>query len=203
MPFTARSRPPSFTRLAVPASALVLALLLPAPAANASQDPRGCPAQVLEQPFIAWGDSAPYRLAPGGSFELGVPGWTLAGGAELVAPGAPFIPASAATALSLAPGASATSAPICVGPSDLFARMFASADDASGDDGTRLRVDLILANGFTLPLPPLHADEEWNATRRIYTGAGAERVTWMRYRFTARVGTWALDDLYVDPRANH
>src|SRR4051794_9421930 len=134
MPLTVRSRPPSLTRLAVTATVVVLALLLAAPA-NASQDPRGCPAQVLEQPFIAWGDSALYRIAPGGSFELGAPGWTLAGGAELVGPGAPFIPASAATALRLAPGASATSAPICVAPGDRFARMFASADDAPGDDG--------------------------------------------------------------------
>ena len=203
MPLTARSRPPSFTRLAVPAFVVVLALLLPAPAANASRDPRGCPAEVLEQPFIAWGDNALYRLAPGGSFELGVPGWTLAGAAELVAPGAPFIPTSAATALSLAPGASATSAPICVGPGDRFARMFASADDASGDGRTRLRVELIRADGFTRLLRQLHAAEEWDATKRIPTGAGTKGVTWVRYRFTARVGTWALDDLYIDPRANH
>lgn len=203
MPFTARNRPPSLTRLAIPAFAVVLALLLGAPAANASQNPEGCPAQVLEQPFLAWGDRALYGLAPGGSFEDGVPGWTLADGAELVAPGAPFIPTSATTALSLAPGASATTAPICVAPSDRFARMFASVDDASGDDRARLRAELILAGGSTLPLAPLHAGEEWDATRRIRTGAGAEGVTWLRYRFTALAGTWALDDLYVDPRANH
>jgi hypothetical protein len=45
----------------------------------------GCD-MAASHPFEAWGDNANYLLVPGGSFEAGLPAWTLSRGAY-VSPG--------------------------------------------------------------------------------------------------------------------
>src|ERR1700688_1087747 len=44
-----------------------------------------CAAQATSTPFAPWGDTSSYFLMPGGGFEAGAPGWTLAGGPTVVA----------------------------------------------------------------------------------------------------------------------
>ena len=72
----------------VAAAAAALTLLV-APAAHAkgvAANLTGCtPLAALEHPFAPWGDNGFYVLNPGGDMESGLPGWTLSGGAAVVA----------------------------------------------------------------------------------------------------------------------
>ena len=63
-------------------AATALALLAAAPTSNASTS--SCYYGPSSQPFAPWGDLASYTPVPGGTFESGAPGWTLAGGARVV-----------------------------------------------------------------------------------------------------------------------
>src|SRR3712207_2754997 len=66
--------------------------------------------------FLRWGDVANYAFAPNGGLERGGEGWTFAGPARVVAGNEPFRVHGADDRYSLAlgPGASATTAPMCV-----------------------------------------------------------------------------------------
>src|SRR5919108_4230478 len=65
-------------RLVVVAAAL--AWLAATPSSPASTLTSACTYGAASRPFVPWGDLASYRLVPGGSFEAGAPGGTLAGG---------------------------------------------------------------------------------------------------------------------------
>src|SRR2546421_9272645 len=74
-----------------------------------------CPGQTYLQPFTPWLDYANYVTVPNGSFESSA-GWTLTGDAADGSGNEPFYVGSDADSesLSLPPGASATSPPLCV-----------------------------------------------------------------------------------------
>ena len=74
------------------------------------------------QRFADWGDDGDYFLAPGGDFESSSPAWTLQRGATVG-----DAASGTGAALSLPPGASATSPPICVAPGYTHGRMFGAA----------------------------------------------------------------------------
>ena len=61
------------------ASGLVVALA-PVAAAAAVVSHSRCDGAPLSQPFLQWGDTAEYKLAPGGDFESGLSGWSLSPG---------------------------------------------------------------------------------------------------------------------------
>src|SRR5277367_1272544 len=81
------SRPRLARRLTwVAGSCVALLSLAPAAAiAKSSTTPTTCEGQVFSQPFLAYGDSHLYTLAPGGEFNNASEGWTLSGGASLIA----------------------------------------------------------------------------------------------------------------------
>ncbi len=87
-------------------AATALARVAVAPAApSCAATPSGAPV------FQAWGDTADYVLAGGGSFEPGAPSWALSGGAAVGAGNEPFGLAGAGSqSLTLPAGSSATSA---------------------------------------------------------------------------------------------
>src|SRR5919197_1269504 len=63
-----------------------LAIALAAPAGAATEGVVGvCPPSAYEQPFAPWLDFASYVLAPNGGLESGAAGWSLDGGAAVVA----------------------------------------------------------------------------------------------------------------------
>src|SRR3954453_19360233 len=90
-------------------SAVLGIFALVAPAAHAGllvPTAAGCAPEVLEQPFLPWGDPAHYVLSPDGGFEAGAAGWSLSG-AGIVADNESFdvhAPGERA-ALELQPGA--------------------------------------------------------------------------------------------------
>src|SRR6266540_5091418 len=90
------------------------------------------------QPFAAWGDYASYYLAPNGGLEGGSTGWSLSGGASVVAGNEPFL-GSGTRSLSLPSGSSATSPTTCIGTLNMALRMFVE-DSGGTDSGLRVRV---------------------------------------------------------------
>lgn len=70
-----------------------------------------CPTYSTVQPFLPWTDSGYYFLAPGGSFENSLTGWTAKSGAKIVSGNESYYVNSHADShsLSLPNGSSATS----------------------------------------------------------------------------------------------
>lgn len=164
----------------------------------------------VEYPFAAWGDNAKYTLAPNGSLEQGAFGWSLNGGARVVAQNNSLRPGS--YSLSLPSGASATSPAACVKLADPASRFFLRN---TGSSGGQLKVEIqyktllgllpmratlgyVTADGAWQPSPKYgHVLANLLATLRLNQGLSAS----LQFRFTA-VGagsSFQVDDLFVDP----
>ena len=162
-----------------------------------------CGGQSLVQPFRPWVDPANYVAVQNGSLE-GTSGWTLAGGAKLVAGNEPWTVGSRADTHSLAlpSGSSATSPALCVTLLHPTLRFFATN---SGSPLSLLRVDAITTlGGSTLTLPVgLLVGGAWQPTLPVafLTNLTSPLTGPVQFRFTP-IGTasgWQIDDVYVDP----
>jgi hypothetical protein len=197
---------------------LVAALALAAVPASASADGlnlglNGCPAQKIEHPFSRWLDGGNYVLAPGGTFEGSMAGWTLKGGAKVVSGSETFAAHGPGEklALSLPSGSSATTPPICVAVLDPTMRYFAAND---GGLLSILRVDVIYhaPGGGTLTLPlgvNLLGSKAWAPSLPVIVGAdllgvltGGQATVQFRFSPAGLGAKWRVDDVYVDPFAS-
>jgi len=177
-------------------------LALPGPAHAA-----GCPDQPLARTFQPWLDPAWYAAAPDGGLEAGAVGWTLAGGAAVVAGNEPFSVGDRGDARSLAlpPGASATTPAICIGVEHPTLRFFARN---TGSSSSALTVSVVfrdlLGERRSLPVGAIAAGDEWAPTPvvpvlvNVFSLLGDQQVA---FRFAALDGggEWTIDDVYVDP----
>lgn len=191
------------------ATAAALALLAPAGSASAgvlSASAVDCPTYVSSKVFSDWLDPFSYALAPGGDLESSS-GWTFTGGAKLVAGNESFYVHGKLdkSSLLLPHGATATSAPMCVGLEKPTVRFFARRPsfallpvmtlegvyrDKSGATRSLPFVGAALAgSGWSLQLPSV-------ATPSLLELGDH---TMMQFRFRAVSGDWQVDDLYVDP----
>jgi hypothetical protein len=170
-----------------------------------------CPSPNFVQPFTSWLDPGSYFLVPGGSFEAGTPGWTLKGGAGVVAGNETFYVNSPTDtkSLSLPMGSSATSPSVCVSLLSPDARLFVrntgsvlsllrvdlNYTDASGQPKTALVGVLPGLSAWTPSLPVLFL------TGSILPIVGGQGQTWVSFTFTpiGLAGKWQIDDFYVDP----
>lgn len=165
-----------------------------------------CDGQSYTQAFLPFGDANLYALAPQGSFEAGADRWTITGAGRVVAdPAFPGGPAADTASLELAPGASATSPPICANANTPTFRFFVRGVSAAADYG--VDVTYLAADGNRLHgAASLMATTGWQPTPEIRvktskiavdsTGWGAIQVT-----ITApSTGALRIDDLYLDPR---
>jgi hypothetical protein len=164
----------------------------------------------VEYPFAPWGDTSKYTLAPNGSLESGATGWTLAGGARVVAQNNSL--RSGKNSLLLPAGASATSPTACVKLADPASRFFLRN---AGVSTGKLKVEVqyksllgllqmsatlgyVTAGGTWQPSPKYgHLLSNVLATLGLNKGLSAS----LRFKFTA-VGTgssFQVDDLFVDP----
>jgi hypothetical protein len=160
------------------------------------------------QPFAPWGDYSPYTLAPNGSFDLGTTGWSLSGGARLVADGNPY--ASKSQSLVLPAGSSATSPAACVKVADPAFRFFLRN---AGTTGGSLKVEITYKTllgllPVTATLGTISADGTWQPSPKYGTvlanilgtlGLNKNLSASLRFKFTARSGSFQIDDLFVDP----
>jgi hypothetical protein len=194
------------TVLSAASVALAAVALTASPASAASSAPGGCPDVPTVNPFTPWNDGADYLLAPDGDIEAGAAAWTLAGGAHAVEGNETFAVGTAGDhrSLELPAGASATTAPMCIGEEHKTMRFFARTT-AKGS----LTVEAIYskrnAKAKSVTLGAVRGDDAWAATEalpmRVNELAGDyDNAMSVSLRFTVRGNaTWQLDDVYVDP----
>jgi hypothetical protein len=169
------------------ALAVLLLTLFAADTARADElAAAGCGERLIEQPFAAWDDHADYFLAPDGSFSGGGAGWAL-DGSEVVAADDPL--------LQLPDGGAATSPAVCVTVDDPTMRFFAQGTGA-------LQVDVLYTDGDGFEqvqrIGTLHGPAEWAPSEILPITVNTYEMH-VSFRFTARRGDWAIDDVYVDP----
>jgi hypothetical protein len=164
-----------------------------------------CASQSLAQTFLPWGDVANYTLDPGGDFEAGS-GWSLSGGAAVVPGNEPFYVGAAtdSNSLSLPAGASATSAPICVGIGHPDIRLFAKSSNLQGTLGVEVLFTDAYGNAQSAPIGVVSAPSAWAPTTPLPIVVNLlpllpNNQTPVAFRFTASGGSFQIDDVYVDP----
>lgn len=189
-------------RLLLAATATLVCLWVFASTAQAA-----CSYPDAEQVFAAWQDEGYYQLAPDGGLEEGGTGWTLAGGAALVAGNETSYlnSPSDAYSLSIPFGGSATSPRVCVDANTPSFRLMAVN---SGAESSKLRVTVIYelaTTGTKTRNTDVRAEDEWEPTKPLQLDIDGEVERVARISFAPRdeKGTWQVDDLYIDPFARH
>jgi hypothetical protein len=165
----------------------------------------------FSRPFASFLDPLLYRPLPGGDFEAGGTGWSLAGGAKVVSGNEPWRVRSStdARSLYLPARASATSPPFCLSLASPTIRFFRAGGGLPLF--TDLKVEVIYKGllGQTTVLPVLHLPQlttQWHPTEPMLVLANITGVlsldgltTTAQLRFTARGASYRVDDIYVDP----
>jgi hypothetical protein len=163
----------------------------------------------MRQVFADWGDSSWYFLAPDGGFEDGGTGWSLRGGAAVVDGNAPFALGAPgdSKSLSLAAGASATSAPFCIRHDARTVRWV-----QRGPRGGLLAVSVVHvdpgATSAGRALGVVSGSGSWEPSSQTKialarTGARGNGSAMVALEFRAVTGDWTLDDVYVDPKCRY
>src|SRR4051812_18821750 len=166
-------------------------------------DAPDCSAQSAAQVFAPWADPAFYVPAPGGDAES-ARGWAATAGASFVAGNEPWQihGATDAHALQLAPGASATTATMCIGIEHPDVRFFVRGINGS------VSVESIVetASGDVVSVPVGAAGSAaWAPTTVMPIAASLLPLlpgehTPVQFRFTSTgQAPVAIDDVYVDP----
>jgi hypothetical protein len=167
-----------------------------------------CDPQPTTKPFARWGDNRDYVIAPGGSFESGAPDWklnraTVVSGNESYSVGG----GSHSRSLRIDPGGSATSPEICVGLEHPTIRLFTRNNRLLL---STLTVEVIVETsiGLKVPVPIGLAlpHNPWKPSPSYLVVANLlpllpNNYTPVAFRFrSVGLGTWWIDDFYVDPR---
>ena len=190
--------------LLVTAFALVASALATTASADLAPGLLGGNCGATSQPFAPWGDSAAYYLAGNGGFES-AGGWTLSGGAAVVAGNeSSYVHGKQdRSALLLPTGATATSGQICFGLLNPGIRLFAMSPTGSGTVRVQVIAYGLLGALSTLDGGTVSAGKTWapspklgTTLSQLNTVLGAKSVA---IRLTAVSGSVEVDDLYIDP----
>ena len=194
------------TVLSAAATTFAAAALFAAPASAApSYVDGGCPDVPTVQPFAPWQDVADYLLAPDGDLEAGGSTWALEDGAQVVDVNSPFLVGGPDDhqALELPAGATATTAPMCIGEEHKTMRFFATS---TGHGALKVEALYSKRNGQqkSVTLGAVRGDDTWAPSEilpmRVNELADDENAMSVSLRFTAKGnGAWTIDDVYVDP----
>ncbi len=170
-----------------------------------------CDDGPITQPFARFGDNANYKLLPGGSFEAGTPAWQLSGGAKIVSGNETYKVGGASHSRSQSlPNCSAAVSPFTsVGHSEPTQRLLAKRNTALLGLLSTLNVQIQVKTslGLSLWLPVLPGDlggSSWHKTASMPLIANILPLshsdkTPVRFRFSPLLGSWQIDDVYVDP----
>ena len=170
-----------------------------------------CDDGTITQPFQRFGDRDNYKLLPGGSFEAGTDAWQLSGGAKIVSGNESYYIGGAghSRSLSLPKGSAAVSPFTCVGLAEPTLRLIAKRNSALLGLLSTLTVQIQVKTslGLSLWLPVLPGDlggGSWHPTAKmplianILALSGTDKTP-VRFRFSPLLGSWQIDDVYVDP----
>lgn len=190
----------------------LLALALPASASAGilTADAPDCDAQSVSKVFLPWADVADYVLAPGGAAES-ADGWQLTGGAQIVSGSEPFAVHSPddSSALSLPPGAGATTGTMCVGIEHPTVRFFTrSSSLLSSSVSVEVLFETSTGEVATAPVG-VAPGGSWGPTTVMPVMPSLLTLlpgnqTPVRFRFTSTGSApITIDDVYVDPFGRH
>jgi hypothetical protein len=197
--------------LTAAASAFVALSVSAAPASAALGV--ACP-DPATQTFLAWNDPAAYAFLPNGGFEQGTTGWTVSGGARVVAGNESFFVHSVNDrySLDLPAGSSVVSPPMCISLLNSKMRFF---NLNTGDPSARLKVQVLYNGGVGSLLSIVTkllgvsdvgyvtADGTWQPSEPVAMLSGALPLltSSVQFRFTpiGTTGDWQIDDVYLDP----
>jgi hypothetical protein len=192
---------------AVAATVAAMAFASTASAGILTASATDCGDESLSQPFARFGDSHNYKIVPGGSFEGALTNWTLAGGAKVVSGNEPWKVGGSSHAKSvvLPAGSTAITAPTCVGLAEPTLRFFAKKN--SGLLSTlAVSVYVKTSLGLVVPVPVgvVLGNGQWHATPQMLIVANLLPLlpgdrTPVAFQFTPLLGSWQIDDVYVDP----
>jgi hypothetical protein len=161
-----------------------------------------CPSPTTT-PFAAWSDYANYAFVPDGGFEAGASGWSLGGGARVIAGNESFYVHSKTdkVSLSLPAGASATSPGMCISLLSSKMRFV-----ARGDAGSKVKVQILYRGLLSSVLGILDGGTytvggSWKPSPQIGMLGGVLPLltSGVSFRFTAVGGAVVIDDVYLDP----
>jgi hypothetical protein len=190
------------------AAAATMALATPANAGVLTMSATNCEDGALTQPFRPWFDGANYKEVKGGAFDPGATGWTLRGGARVVAGNEPWNVRNGrdSHSLLLPAGSSATSATSCVGLAEPTMRFFAKKNRGLLST-LAVTVWVKTSLGLELPVPigVVLGNGSWKPSPRFLIVANLLPLfpghrTPVAFTFTPLLGDWQIDDVYVDPR---
>jgi hypothetical protein len=195
------------TLAAITAVAMTGAIAAPANAGILTAPATDCGDESLSQPFAGFGDTSNYKVVKGGSFEGSLDGWTVAGGAKVVSGNEPWKVggASHAKSMVLPAGSSVITPPACVGLAEPTLRFFAKKNSGLL---TTLAVSVWVKTslGLVVPVPVgiVLANGQWKATPKMLIVANLLPLlpgdrTPVAFQFTPLLGSWQIDDVYVDP----
>jgi hypothetical protein len=182
---------------------------LSAPAAQARGNLLGLNPQCgpTSKPFARFGDYRNYTFGANGGLELGSFGWTLSGGAAVVAGNESYYAHSRydSHSLFLPEGSSATTPSMCMGTFSTWVRFFASNKDSGA---LRVQVQYRSLVGTLLGLVDagtVSGGSGWTPSPAFLNlqslnclvGAGT-----LQLKLTPVGGSFQVDDFYVDPLAS-
>jgi hypothetical protein len=188
-------------------SCLGIAVLSGAPARAALISTDACDNSALTEPFAPWQDTSLYKLVPGGSFEGGASGWTLSGGARIVAGSEPYGATGSVgkSSVDLPAGASVQSPFTCVDAAYPTFRFFGRNNGLLSTVAVSVVYKLPLLGPVGLPVGVFALGGTWQPslpmlTASAVTGLLSGGTTNVALRFTALTGNSQIDDVFVDPR---
>jgi hypothetical protein len=180
------------------------ALAAPAHAGLLTTSAVDCNDGALTQPFQAWGDNASYKNVA--TFENGTAGWTLTGSAHVVSGNEPshVNDDGDSKSLSLPAGSTATTPPVCVGLAEPTLRFFAKRDSGLlSSVVVSVQVQTSLGLWVALPLG-VDLGGAWHPSGKMLILANLLPLlppdrTAVRFTFAPLLGSYQIDDVYVDP----
>jgi hypothetical protein len=169
-----------------------------------------CPSTAMVQPFATgWGDTDSYFLAPGGSFEGSLTGWTVKGATVGHGNETYYVNSSKdRSSLNLPNGSQATSPSICVTTQTPDLRVFVRN---TGSASATLNVNMTYTNmqgqPTTVTVGSLTGGASWSLSpqvsflQNIMPLVNSNGQTWVTFTFApvGKNGQWQVDDFYVDP----
>jgi hypothetical protein len=183
---------------------------LPAvPAQAALISTTACDNSALTQPFAPWGDTNPYKLVPGGSFEA-TAGWSLSHGAKIVSGSEPYGATGSVgkSSLYLPAGSSAQSPLTCVNAAYPTLRFFGHNSSLLSTVVVSVVYPEPLIGSLVLPVGIVALTPGWKPSAPMLTvsavpGLLSGGTANVAIRFTALLGTSQIDDVFVDPRMHN
>ncbi len=187
---------------AVMAVAAVTAGGAPAGSANLP-----CVTRATSAYLSAWGDTNQYFVAPSGTLEGGLTGWSLSGQVSSVAINEPWkvVNGTHARSMQLAPYSRATSQTFCVAPNEDAVRLFYRSPGVAGS-GLLIKLTVSIPNSTLKYINTYVVSGNqygWLLTNRIdlpdMSKFSSLQYLTVEVSPTNTQATWLVDDVLVDP----